>query len=86
MQYHVHQSSAANYLQVWQLICIVGKRKMIKMNSLYSQNKEVRNLVGTESQKANQMVTVPPTQLSDFLYVCGNKVKVSGLLYFLSVF
>lgn len=40
MQHHVHQTEAVNYLQLWQLICIVGKRKMVKMNSLYSQNKE----------------------------------------------
>lgn len=39
------------------------------MNSLFEQRKETRNLVGTESERANQMVNVAPTQLSDF-YVC----------------
>lgn len=43
------------------------------MNSLSSHNKENRNLVGTESQRANQLVTVPPTQLFDFYMRVGTK-------------
>lgn len=48
------------------------------MSSLSSRNNETRNLVVSESQRANQTVTVPPTQLSDFYIRVGTKEKALG--------
>lgn len=51
---------------------------MVKMSSLSSQNNKTRNLVVSESQRANQTVTVPPTQPSDFYIRVGTKEKALG--------
>lgn len=49
------------------------------MNNLSSQKQEARNLVVGESQRAIQIVTVPPTQLSDiYIYVWEQREKSLG--------